>query len=83
MSTNTFFLNAQYYSSRGYAYFQINHRGSIGYGRDYREILNGNWGIYDVNDSIDALQYLDSEGIVDKNKSIGRSALDKLLGRIK
>ncbi|OLS23866.1 MAG: Acylamino-acid-releasing enzyme [Candidatus Heimdallarchaeota archaeon LC_2] len=70
MKTNTFSLGAQYYASRGYAFFQVNHRGSIGYGREYREILNGNWGIYDVNDSVDALNYLEKEGIADKNKVI-------------
>ncbi|MCE7734146.1 MAG: S9 family peptidase [Candidatus Heimdallarchaeota archaeon] len=70
MATNSFNRNAQYYASRGYAYFELNYRGSIGFGKEYRQKLNGNWGIYDVNDSTDALEYLSKEGLADKKKSI-------------
>jgi len=70
MSTNSWRGMNQYYVSRGWAVFQINHRGSIGYGRDYREKLNGNWGVYDVDDSVDALNFLSAKGFVNKNKSV-------------
>ncbi|MHA2089280.1 MAG: S9 family peptidase [Candidatus Kariarchaeaceae archaeon] len=76
MSSNKFNLPIQYFTSRGFAVFAINYRGSIGFGRDFRERLNGNWGTYDVDDSVDALEYLQSEGYAKKNKStiMGRSA---------
>lgn len=70
MRTNNWDNGPQYFASRGYVVFQVNHRGSIGFGRDYREILNENWGIYDVQDSIDGLNYLHEQGIVNKEKSI-------------
>jgi len=59
-----------YFASRGYAVFSPNHRGSAGYGRAYREALNGNWGIYDVEDSCDGLEFLITKGLVDKRKAI-------------
>ncbi|MFV2015857.1 MAG: prolyl oligopeptidase family serine peptidase, partial [Candidatus Heimdallarchaeota archaeon] len=70
MATNSFNRSAQYFASRGYLYFELNYRGSIGFGKEYRQKLNGNWGVYDVNDSVDALEYLSKEGYVDIHKSI-------------
>jgi dipeptidyl aminopeptidase/acylaminoacyl peptidase len=70
MATNMFGRNPQYFASRGYVYFELNYRGSIGFGKEYRQKLNGNWGIYDVNDSVDALEFLSKEGYASKNKSI-------------
>lgn len=70
MRTNLFSSDPQYFASRGYVYFELNYRGSIGFGKEYRQKLNGNWGIYDVNDSIDALEFLSKEGIADKRRSI-------------
>jgi dienelactone hydrolase len=60
----------QYYTSRGYAYVEINYRGSTGYGRKYREQLKGFWGIRDVEDCIDGALYLCNEKKADKNKLI-------------
>ena len=36
----------------------VNYGGSTGYGRAYRERLNGQWGIVDVDDCVNGAQYL-------------------------
>lgn len=55
----------QYWTSRGFAILDVNYGGSTGYGRAYRERLNGQWGIVDVNDCIKGAEYLVSQGKVD------------------
>jgi acetyl esterase/lipase len=47
----------QYWTSRGFAYLDVNYRGSTGYGRNYRRALDGQWGIADVDDCIMLTQY--------------------------
>lgn len=61
-------LEIQYWTSRGFAVVDVNYAGSTGYGRDYRKSLEGNWGIYDVQDCEAAALYLVNKGLVDKNK---------------
>lgn len=41
----------QYLASHGVALLAINHRGSTGYGRDFQDLLEGQWGIVDVADA--------------------------------
>jgi len=48
----------QYWTSRGYAILDVNHRGSTGYGRKFRQSLYGNWGDYELEDAIKAVEYL-------------------------
>src|SRR5207245_10372389 len=43
---------------RGYAVLEVNHRGSTGYGKAYVEALRGQWGVYDVEDTVSGAQYL-------------------------
>ncbi|PWY85999.1 alpha/beta-hydrolase [Aspergillus heteromorphus CBS 117.55] len=54
----------QYYTTRGYAVAFLNYAGSSGYGRKYRELLNGVWGHLDVLDAGDCARYLSSSGRV-------------------
>jgi dipeptidyl aminopeptidase/acylaminoacyl peptidase len=61
-------LGIQYWTSRGFAVVDVNYGGSTGYGRAYRERLNGNWGIVDVHDCIDAARYLAARGDVDPKR---------------
>ncbi len=48
----------QFLATRGYSVLQLNHRGSTGYGRAYREALDGNWGVVDVEDAKAAADWL-------------------------
>lgn len=59
-----------FFTSRGYAVLQVNFRGSTGYGRAYRNMLRGNWGIYDVQDSVSGARYLVEQGWVDENRLV-------------
>ncbi|MDQ3012397.1 MAG: S9 family peptidase [Acidobacteriota bacterium] len=58
-------LGIQYWTSRGIAVLDVNYGGSTGYGRAYRERLNGNWGIVDVDDCVNGARYLAQQGLPD------------------
>ncbi len=67
-TTSAFNLKIQYWTSRGIGVLDVNYGGSTGYGRAYRERLNGQWGIVDVDDCINGANYLVRRGDVDRNK---------------
>jgi dipeptidyl aminopeptidase/acylaminoacyl peptidase len=54
-----------FWTSRGFAVVDVNYGGSSGYGRAYRERLNGQWGVVDAADCIQAARYLVEQGQVD------------------
>ncbi len=68
VSKSTLNLARQYWTTRGFAVVDVNYGGSTSYGRAYRERLNGEWGIVDVNDAIAAVDYLIAKGKVDANR---------------
>ena len=55
----------QYYTSRGWAVADVNYGGSTGFGRAYRERLNGTWGRTDVDDCVACVRHLVAHGRVD------------------
>jgi dipeptidyl aminopeptidase/acylaminoacyl peptidase len=65
-------LQIQYWTSRGFALVDVNYGGSSGYGRAYRERLNGNWGIVDVADVTSAARFLCQTGRGDAGRLIIR-----------
>ena len=62
---SSFNLEFQYWTSRGFGILDVNYGGSSGFGRAYRQRLNGNWGIVDVDDCINAARYLVERGLAD------------------
>ncbi len=62
-------LGAQFWTTRGFALLDVNHGGSSGFGRQYRERLGGNWGVVDVGDTVAAVKYLVESGRVDGNRA--------------
>jgi dipeptidyl aminopeptidase/acylaminoacyl peptidase len=67
-------LGVQYWTSRGFAFLDVDYGGSSGYGKRYRERLRGNWGIVDVNDSVAAVYHLIQEGLASQAAIFGGSA---------
>ena len=67
-------LGIQYWTSRGFAYLDVNYRGSTGYGTSYRHALNGHWGVYDVDDVIAGAEFLAASGEVDPARIAVRGA---------
>jgi dipeptidyl aminopeptidase/acylaminoacyl peptidase len=54
-----------FWTSRGIGVVDVNYRGSSGFGRPYREALNGTWGIVDTDDCIAAAKFLAEAGEAD------------------
>jgi dipeptidyl aminopeptidase/acylaminoacyl peptidase len=62
---NALDVEIQYWTSRGVAVLDVNYGGSTGYGRPYRQRLNGQWGVVDMNDCVNGARYLVQRGAVD------------------
>ena len=59
----------QFWTSRGFAVLDINHRGSTGYGRKFRQALDGQWGVIDIEDVIAAVKHLSESKQIDGGKA--------------
>ncbi|HYP40942.1 MAG TPA: S9 family peptidase [Chloroflexia bacterium] len=58
--------NTQFWTSRGFGVLDVNYGGSTGYGRAYRQRLNGQWGVVDLNDCVNGALYIVKQGRADK-----------------
>jgi dipeptidyl aminopeptidase/acylaminoacyl peptidase len=69
---NVLNIAIQYWTTRGIAVVDVNYGGSTGYGREYRQRLNGMWGVVDVDDCINAAQFLAARGDADATRLLIR-----------
>jgi len=67
-ASTTLSWSIQFWTSRGFAVVDVNYGGSSGYGREYRQRLNGQWGVVDIEDCVNAAKYLVNIGEVDGDK---------------
>ena len=61
-------LGIQFWTSRGFGVVDVNYGGSTGYGTEYRRRLNGEWGIVDVDDCVNAARFLAARGDADPDR---------------
>ncbi|KAJ7688983.1 alpha/beta-hydrolase [Mycena rosella] len=64
----------QFFTTRGWAWLDVNYGGTSGYGRAYMERLRGNWGVVDVDDCIAAARILSAapHNLVDPRRIVIR-----------
>lgn len=60
--------DAQWFANRGYACLQVNFRGSTGYGKEFLNAGDREWGRNMHNDLVDAVQWAVAQGIADPKK---------------
>jgi dipeptidyl aminopeptidase/acylaminoacyl peptidase len=66
----TYNPQVQFFTTRGFSVLVVNYRGSTGYGKAYLKQLRGNWGIYDVEDTVSGAQHLVQTGQVDPKRLV-------------
>jgi dipeptidyl aminopeptidase/acylaminoacyl peptidase len=68
----TYSPSTAYFTSRGYAWLELNYRGSSNYGRTYMNLLNGVWGKLDVEDAVQAARELANKRMADPSRMVIR-----------
>jgi dipeptidyl aminopeptidase/acylaminoacyl peptidase len=59
---------AQWFANRGYACLQVNYRGSTGYGKQFLNAGDKEWGAKMHDDLVDAVEWAVREGIADRER---------------
>lgn len=78
------FFSTAAYSARGYFVLRVNYRGSLGYGRKFREDLIGKFGVLDYQDIMSGVAHVIDAGLADPQRLfvIGQSNGGTLTGWI-
>ncbi len=74
MAASTLSLKTQFWTSRGFGVLDVNYGGSTGFGRAFRDALQGQWGVVDVEDCIAGARYLVAQGLADGERLIIRGS---------
>ena len=74
MATSTLKLATQFWTSRGFAVLDVNYGGSTGFGRHYRDLLRGQWGVIDVEDCVAGARHLAEQGLADPERLLIRGS---------
>ena len=61
-------LARAFWTTRGFAVLDVNHSGSTGHGRAYRDRLLGQWGVIDIDDVVTGARSLATAGRVDGDR---------------
>ncbi|KAF8192552.1 Alpha/Beta hydrolase protein [Pholiota molesta] len=57
-----------YFTSRGFAWLDVDYCGSTGYGKEYRNRLEGKYGVADVEDVLAATEYISLNNVFDRRR---------------
>jgi dipeptidyl aminopeptidase/acylaminoacyl peptidase len=68
-STPSFTPAYLFWTQRGIGVVDVNYRGSSGYGREYRRLLDGRWGEIDWQDCVAAARHLGERGEADPERT--------------
>nr|WP_283251785.1 prolyl oligopeptidase family serine peptidase [Aeromicrobium duanguangcaii] len=71
-ATSTLSLARQFWTTRGFAVVDVDYSGSTGYGRAYRDRLQGQWGVLDVGDCVAVVRWLGEQDRVDPARAVIR-----------
>lgn len=63
-----------FFTSRGWAWLDVQYGGSAGYGRAYRDRLNGMWGVTDREDTLTVARAVAAQGLADPKRMVVRGA---------
>ncbi|QBI04578.1 S9 family peptidase [Pseudoduganella albidiflava] len=74
MAASTLKLATQFWTSRGFGVLDVNYGGSTGFGRAYRDLLKGQWGVVDVEDCVAGARWLVEQGRADGARLIIRGS---------
>ena len=71
-SSATLSMKYAYFTSRGISVVDVNYGGSTGYGRHYRNLLRGQWGVVDCEDVLAVVDSLIAQGVCAPDKVVIR-----------
>lgn len=70
LAYNGFNPDAAYFTSRGFAWVEVNYRGSTGYGKHYRQAMRQRWGDVDVEDTVSCARALGQQGLANPRQLV-------------